>query len=219
MEKISLKVRHEFFTALALFAVLIVCKQTNAQMCSNPGSVIYALSNSGNIYPVTVSTGSVGAPVNSTALNSTNSANAIGYNTINGIFYYFQNASNGGSQQFVSYNPSTGTYATLAQAPITATAYKGCVSFNGTGYYCLDANGRLCYYDIPSDTWTFICSTFTDQYNNNVTTTLNSEASGDIAIDALGNLWIVSSSTSKWGLINYPRHCQQQVSLLLLFSN
>jgi hypothetical protein len=201
MKQITTTALNSIFRSIAFSAALmLISKQDNAQMCTSPGSVIYALSNSGNIYPVTVSTGSVGTVINSTALNSTNSANGIGYNSVNGIFYYFQNAGNGGSQQFVSFNPSTATYTALAQAPITATAYKGCMSFNGTGYYCLDANGNLCYYDIPSNTWTLLCSNFTDQYGNDVTSTFKSEASGDIAIDGLGNMWIVSSSTSKWGL-------------------
>jgi len=183
---------------------MVISKQDNAQICSSPGSVIYALSNSGNIYPVTVSTGSVAAPVNSTTLSTTNAANAIGYNTVNGIFYYFQNANSGGSQQFVSFNPSTNTYTTLASAPITGSVLKGCVSFNGTGYYCLDANGNLCFYNITANTWVLACSNFTDQYGNNVSSVFTSEASGDIAIDGLGNLWVVTSNTSTWGLYKLP---------------
>ena len=199
MKQISRKFPTISFKSLVFSSALIlIFTQSNAQMCAS--GTIYALSNSGNIYPVTVSNGSAGSVINSTSLNSTNSANGIGYNTVNGIFYYFQNASNGGSQQFVSYDPSTNVYTTLASAPITSTAFKGCVNFNGTGYYCIDANGNLCYYNISANTWTLISSTFTDQYGNNVTNTLKSEASGDIAIDGLGNMWIVSSSTSKWGL-------------------
>ncbi len=199
MKQISRKFSTRSFKKLAFSAIFIlILKQSNGQMCAS--GTIYALSNAGNIYPVSVSSGSAGAVINSTSLNSTNSANGIGYNTVNGIFYYFQNASNGGSQQFVSYNPSTNAYVILATAPITATAYKGCVNFNGTGYYCLDANSNLCYYNIAANTWTLISSTFTDQFSNNVTNTLKSEASGDIEIDGLGNMWIVSSSSSQYGL-------------------
>ncbi len=185
---------------LVLCMFVLVCKQQKAQVCSNPGSVIYSLSNAGVIYPVTVSTASVGAVVNPVSLGATTSANGIGYNPLNGLFYYFQNANNGASQQFVSYNPSTNTYTILAQAPITATVYKGCVSFNGKGYYCIDANGNLCYYNIPTNTWVLACSNFKDQFGNNINTILTSEASGDLAIDGLGNMWIVTSSTTKWGL-------------------
>ena len=205
MKQISRKLPILSLKAVIFSALFIlIFTQSNAQMCTNPGSTIYALSNSGNIYPVTVSNGTAGSVINSTSLNSTNSANGIGYNTVNGLFYYFQNASNGGSQQFVSYNPANGVYTTLASAPITDIAYKACVNFNGTGVYCLDGKGNLCYYNISANTWTLICSTFTDQFSNNVSLTLKAEASGDIAIDGLGNMWIVSSSASKWGLYKLP---------------
>ena len=184
------------FSALAFFAV----KSGNAQMCTNPGGVIYGLQSNGTIVPVTVSNASVGAALNSTAYPvATTQSNALGYNTVNGIFYYFQNNSSG-SQQFMSYNPSSGVYTVLANSPITATVNRGCVNFNGTGYYCLDMNSNLCYYDIVHNTWALITSSFTDQYANNVTTTFSNEASGDMAIDGLGDLWIVSSSTTQWGL-------------------
>src|SRR5450432_3797173 len=108
MKKISENTLNRFLKAFAFSALLILAsKQNIAQMCTSPGSVIYALSNSGNIYPVTVSSGSVGAVVNPTSLGSTGSANAIGYNTVNGIFYYFQNANNGGWKKLVSYNHAT----------------------------------------------------------------------------------------------------------------
>jgi hypothetical protein len=132
------------------------------------------------------------------------SANAIGYNTVNGLFYYFQNENSGSSQIFVSYNPTSNAYTTLANAPITAAVLKGCVSFNGTGYYCLDSNGNLCYYDITSNTWVLVCNSFTDQFGNNVTTSFQNMASGDMAIDALGNLWVVTSTGSVWGLYKIP---------------
>jgi hypothetical protein len=74
------------------------------------------------------------------------------------------------------------------------------VSFNGTGYYCIDGNGNLCYYDITNNAWVLVCSTFTDQYANNVTSVFASLYSGDIAIDGLGNLWIITSSPTKYGL-------------------
>lgn len=182
------------FATLAFFVFT-----SEAQVCTHPASTIFSLSNSGTIYPVAVSNAAVGAAVNSTSLGSTTSANAIGYNPLNGLFYYFQNAVSG-SQKFVSYNPVTATYTTLASSPITGIAYKGCVSFNGTGYYCLDSKGNLCYYNIPANSWTLIGSSFVDQYGNNVTTILNSEPSGDIAIDGLGNMWIISSSATNYGL-------------------
>ncbi|HLK27676.1 MAG TPA: T9SS type A sorting domain-containing protein [Puia sp.] len=205
MEKISLKATSHILKTLALSAALVVVlNESNAQMCTNPGTTIYSLSNAGGIYPITVSNANVGSIVNATAMNSTSAANGVGFNTINGLFYYFQNANSGGSQQFVSYNPITNTYTTLASAPITGTVNKGCMSFNGVGYYCIDNKGNLCYYDIPSNTWTLICSVFTDQYGNNVTSVFTSQGSGDVAIDGLGNLWIVTSNSSNWGLYKLP---------------
>lgn len=205
MKHIATTTYNSIFRLLIFSAILMAASiPSSAQICSSPGSVIYALSNSGNIYPITVSTGAVGAAVNSTSLGSTSSANAIGYNTVNGLFYYFQNNSSGGSQQFVSFNPSTNTYTTLASAPITGAVNKGCVSFNGTGYYCLDVNSNLCFYNILTNTWVLACSTFTDQFGDNVSSAFTSGSSGDIAIDGLGNMWIVTSSGSKWGLYKIP---------------
>jgi hypothetical protein len=201
MKQISSTISNQFFKALAFCAVFaLLSKQDNAQMCAS--GVIYSLSNAGGIYPISISNASVGTIVNSTSLGSTGGANGIGYNTLNGLFYYFQNAG-AGSQQFVSYNPVTNVYATLASAPITGTVNKGCMSFNGTGYYCIDNNSKMCYYDIPSNTWTLISSNFTDQYGNNVSTIFNSEGSGDMAIDAQGNLWVVTSNSSQWGLYKF----------------
>ncbi len=171
----------------------------SAQVCTSPSTTIYSLSNAGGIYPVSVSNANVGSIVNSTSYGSTASANGIGYNVLNGSFYYFQNAISG-TQQFISYNPITNTYATLAPSPMTGTVNKGCVNFNGTGYYCLDNNGNLCYYNILLNTWVLICSNFTDQFSNNVTSIFTSQGSGDMAIDGLGNLWIVTSKASNYGL-------------------
>jgi len=198
MKKFYTKPFNDLLKAFALSGAFIsITNISSAKVCSS--SVIYSLSNAGGIYPITVSNASVGSMVNTTSYGSSTSANSIGYNTSNGLFYYFQVALSG-TKQFVSYNPSTNAYATLAPSPIAATVNRGCVSFDGKGYYCLDVNGNLYYYNIPSNTWALICSTFKDQYNNNVTSTFSSESSGDMAIDGLGNLWIVASNSSNWSL-------------------
>ncbi len=171
-----------------------------AQVCTTPNAVIYGLSNSGNIVPITVSNSSVGATINQSFPTSTSNANGIGYNPQNGKFYFFQNANSGSSQIFVCYDPLLQAYTTLAPSPSTSIIYRGCMNFNGTGYYCLDQNSNLCYYNILTNAWTLIGSSFTDQYANNVTTVFKSQASGDIAIDGLGNLWIVSSGSNLYGV-------------------
>jgi type IX secretion system substrate protein len=182
--------------ALLVFTVTVV----NAQICSNPNGLIYGLSNSGNIVPITVNNTSVGSKINVGFTSSTSNANAIGYNPLDGKFYFFENGNSGASELFVSYDPVLNVYATLAAAPISGAVNRGCISFNGTGYYCLDASSNLCYYNIPSNTWTLIGSVYTDQYNNNVTSTFNAQGSGDMAIDGIGNLWIVSSNASNYGV-------------------
>lgn len=187
------------FFKLAILLFILSGNAAFAQVCSNPGGVIYSLSNAGGIYPITVSNASVGSIVNSTSYGTSTSANSIGYNSQNGLFYYFQVALSG-TKQFVAYNPVTNVYTTLAPSPITATVNRGCVNFNGTGYYCLDVNSNLYYYNIAANTWTLITSTFKDQFNNNVSTSFTSESSGDMAIDGYGNLWVVCSNGTQYGL-------------------
>src|SRR5579871_1043099 len=199
MKTISIWISRHVF--ISIFSLLFIFKSTvsHAQVCANPGTVIYSLSNAGGIYPVTVSNANVGSIVNTTSYGSSTSANSVGYNNVNGLFYYFQVALSG-TKQFVSYNPVTNVYTTLAPSPISATVNRGCVNFSGTGYYCLDVNSNLYYYNIISNTWTLICSTFKDQFGNNVSATFTSEGSGDMAIDGYNNLWIVSSNSSQYGL-------------------
>lgn len=180
-------------------AFVFITNHSKAQVCSSPSTTIYSLSNAGGIYPITISNANVGTVVNSTSYGFSTSANSIGYNTFNGLFYYFQIAISG-VKTFVSYNPTTNVYKTLASSSIAATVNRGCINFDGTGYYCLDVNSNLYYYNIAANTWTLICSTFKDQFGNNVSTTFTTESSGDMAIDGYGNLWIVCSNGSQYGL-------------------
>ena len=122
---------------------------------------------------------------------------------MNSTFYYFNvNPGSGGTQKFVSYAYNallnSWSYSTLAASPTTATVHAGCVSFNGLGYYCTDVNGKLYYYNILLNTWTTITSNIVDQFGNSVSTEIQNQNSGDMAIDGLGNLWIVTSSGSNW---------------------
>ncbi|MEO7120736.1 MAG: hypothetical protein ABIY62_06540, partial [Ginsengibacter sp.] len=176
-------------------------------MCSDPLNTIYGLDQNGNIKVININTSSVGSALNnSSATNypgSTNSSNAIGLDIQSGLFYFFQNNSSG-SQIFVSYNAATKTYQTLATSPISGSVVKGCVTADGKGYYCIDASGALCYYNIASNTWTKIGNNLVDQSNNNLATIFSNLGSGDIAIDGTGNLWIVVSSATQWGLYELP---------------
>ena len=192
----------------ALFC-MIALQPVSAQICSSAATVIYGLSNTGEIRPITVSNAAVGAaitPSYGNGNNAPNQSNALGYNAVNGSFYFFKRNSSVGNQQFVSFNPATGIVSTLASCPTTNATYTGCVSFSGDGYYAMDAVGRLYYYNINLNTWQLITSTFYDQSGTDITATLAAESGGDIAIDGMGNLWILCASNSNYGLykVNAP---------------
>jgi len=186
-----------------LLLLVISVKSIDAQVCSDPLNIFYGLDQKGHIKPINVNDASVGSSLNSSEdggyPGSTTNSNAIGLNIKNGTFYYFQKNTQG-SQKFVSYNPATATYTTFVNSPISGSVVKGCVSADGTGYYCIDASGILCYYNIAGNSWSTISSNLIDQFNNSLNSTLTSLGSGDIAVDGLGNLWIVVSSATKWGL-------------------
>src|ERR1700710_1305554 len=74
-----------------LSLAMLLMLQTSAQVCSDPANVIYGLTNTGLIYPITISTGAVGAQLNPAYTgNPANLSNGIGYNALNGKFYYFK---------------------------------------------------------------------------------------------------------------------------------
>jgi hypothetical protein len=186
----------------SLASVLILSIQVlNAQVCSNPNT-IYGLNTNGQIYPINTSDAHVGSQINTASYSSPapSSSNGIGYNKVNGKFYYFKINPGVGGQQFYSYDPVSNTYTNLAASPATVSVPSGCVSFDGTGYYCTDITGIMYYYNIASDKWTTITSKIVDQSNNNISTLIQTQSSGDIAIDGLGNLWVLTSSSSNWGL-------------------
>ncbi|HSZ85654.1 MAG TPA: T9SS type A sorting domain-containing protein, partial [Puia sp.] len=194
--------KRSFINALIVFAFFTICSaKVNAQMCTDPINVVYGMTNAGFIYPINVNTGVVGAVLNPAYTgNAPSGANAVGFNTVNGKFYYFKRNYPSSPQEFVAFDPISNTYTVLAVSPVTANVNSGCVNFNGTGYYCIDQNGNLCYYDIASNTWTLITSTYVDGLGNNLTSNITTYSSGDIAIDGLGNLWIVCSSGSNYGV-------------------
>jgi hypothetical protein len=157
------------------------------------------------IYPITVSTANVGSAINPAySGNSPSQANAIGYNSVNGKFYYFKRNCNTSPQEFVAFDPMLMTYSIKTSCPTTNTIHCGCASANGQGYYALDVNSNLYYYSIFGNTWTLITNSFTDQFSNNVSTIISNHTAGDLAIDGNGNLWILCSSNSEYGLYKVP---------------
>src|SRR5450432_3630805 len=128
---------HHIFFAICLSLFLT---NAHAQVCSDALDTIYGLSTAGQVVGINVNNGgavNIGAP--SAGASNTN---GVGFNSANKAFYYF-NISGGsaGSQQFISYDPSTSTKTVLAAPPATVLAAhqirSGCNSMAGTGYYMI----------------------------------------------------------------------------------
>jgi hypothetical protein len=187
---------------LVCFLLLVfILPRCPAQVCADPAHVIYGLTSTSKIRPIHVGTGLADSALN-IPLGPPNPShpplsNGIGYDPVNGNFYYFST-----QYQFLSFNPSTNTTTILA--PIPSTIYSdvlsACVNPTGTGYYCLDSGYGLLYYDIATNTWTVISAIEVDQYGNNITTTFQTMWGGDMAFDAAGDLWMVIASPSAYAL-------------------
>ena len=185
-----------FFTLVSLFFSPLA-----AQICADPGNTVYGLNSNGEIRPVTVSTAIVGSKITPNySGSSASSSNGLGYNSLNGKFYYFKRNADKSPQQFVSFDPATNAVDILQSCPTTTTIHTGCVNAAGTGYYCTDVDARLYFYNIVSNTWTLITSTFFDDNGNNISSSLSGLTSGDIAIDGFGNLWFLCSGNNAYGL-------------------
>lgn len=190
---------------LFLTALLIKANHCEAQtsvVCTNPTSIIYGLTGNGAIYPINVSNGSTGTAVKNTSYSgsSPSSANGMGYNYVNKKFYYFKRNVSGSNQQFVSFEPETNTVTILASSTCSEDVHTGSVNYAGTGYYTVDIEGNLNYYDIASNSWKFITSRIVDQYGADVDAVIRSQNAGDMALDGWGRLWLVTSSESRYGL-------------------
>lgn len=190
--------------AIFLLFIVIIARPHRAQgqLCANPGTVIYGLTNTGGIYPINVATGVVGTAVKNTTYggNAVNKANCLAYNNVNGRFYYFKRNVGSSPQEFVCYDPALNTVTVLAASTCSAEAHTGCITADGKGYYTIDTNGELDYYNIQTNTWTNITANFKDQNNTDVTAVIKSQSAGDIAFDGLGNLWIVTSNATNFGM-------------------
>ncbi|MBD8083946.1 beta strand repeat-containing protein [Chryseobacterium caseinilyticum] len=140
--------------------------------------------------------GALGTVVNTTPYpqtpaSSANGANAMGYSNLTKKFYYVQiQATAPGNNTFVSYDPATNLYETLAGT--TGIIYRGTVTTDGAGYYAITNGNILKYYSIANNTWTTITSTYVDQNGVSLNSLLGSYAGGDIAMDGNGDLWILA---------------------------
>jgi hypothetical protein len=145
------------------------------------------------------SSGVLGAVMNTTphptAISpAPNGPNALGYSNATRKFYYVLNQNNGTGNTFVSYDPITNIYQTLAGT--TGYIYRGTVTNDGLGYYGLTSSNELKYYNITNNTWTSITDYYVDQNGNDLFTILNTYSGGDIAIDGNGDLWILAGTNS-----------------------
>lgn len=183
----------------------IIARGQVTTVCTNPTNFAYGLTGNGEIYEISAINGNTIKVIknNTYAGNSPSNANGLGYNTFNGKFYYFKRNVKSFPQEFVSFNPSTNTVTTLAASTCTDDIHTGCVSYNGSGYYTIDIKGTMHYYDIATNAWTFITSNIVDQFNNSVTNLIKTQNAGDLAIDGLGNLWLLTSSATNYGLYKF----------------
>jgi Secretion system C-terminal sorting domain len=196
-------------TLTATFFVLM-CGASHGQVsvvCTSPTTVAYGLTSNGEIYEINNTTGATIRVIknNTYAGNSPSSSNGIGYNSFNSKFYYFKRNVTATPEEFVSFTPATNTVSILAKSTCTADIHTGCISFDGSGYYTVDIQGTLHYYNIALNKWTFITSKIVDQNGNNITNLIKTQQSaGDMAIDGLGNMWILTSSNTNYGLYKFP---------------
>src|SRR5580693_1453624 len=167
MNQICTRLKRFSIYATLIFISLVFFYCSEAQICLDPVNTVYGMTNAGVIYPINVNTGSVGAAINPAYTgNAASSSNAIGYNSSNGNFYYFKRNYGASPQEFVSFSPATNTYTILASSPVTGNVNSGCVTTDGSGYYCIDQNANLAYYNIAANTWTIITSSFVDNLGN-----------------------------------------------------
>ena len=179
---------------------------TYSQVCSNPTNVIYGVNSAGNIFPITVSTGVVGAQINAPyGGNAPLNPNGIGYNALNGRFYFFKRSPSNPPQEFISYDPLLGSTTILSSCPTPNIVYVGCLTANGQGYYCWDSQAQLFYYNVMANAWTLITSDLRDQYGKDVDSILRAHGSGDAAIDGSGNMVLLPSSNARFGLFRMNR--------------
>lgn len=193
--------------------IAAMCLNGLDAFCQCNPNVVYGLTNVGRIRRINVSTGAVGPNINPAfGGNAPSFSNAMGYNPLNGRSYFFKRNSNAAPQEFVSYDPATNLYSMHASSPVAAPNIinLGCVNNTGLGYYCMDALGILYYYNVATNTWTTICSNIRNQFGTTLSSIIGvgslNRIYGDIAIDGLGNMWILISGATDYGLyrINGP---------------
>ncbi|MBS1511227.1 MAG: T9SS type A sorting domain-containing protein [Bacteroidetes bacterium] len=208
-------------TPRLIFTVLLLAMTVagKAQLCQNSTDTVYGLNSivaggSGQI--VAIDAFNAGTTLIGSPAASSSNANGLGYNKTNQKFYFF-NQIGAGTTEFVSFDPVTGTKASLAipsspALPTSSTGKirSGAVNAAGDAYYTVfpaatTAMGypvtgpAFYYYNIPGNNWVLITQSFKDISGNTVSEIKNLN-SGDMAFDGLGRLWIVSSNSSSYAM-------------------
>lgn len=206
MKLILLPTRIRFSAVLLAMIFLFNGQGTFAQICANPATFIYGLTSNGEIYPINVNNAASGAAVKNATYsgNAVNKANGLAYNSTNGKFYYFKRNVGSAPEEFVVFDPGLGTVSILSSSTNSNEVHTGCITANGLYYYSIDIDANLNCYNISTNQWTKITSSFTDQFGNNVSNVIKSQSAGDIAFDGSGNLWIVTSSSTNYGVYMLP---------------
>jgi hypothetical protein len=191
---------------IIILFLLVIAKQGISQITlvlGNPTTSIYGLTSNGVIYEINTNNAQITKTIknNTYSGNSPSSSNGLAYNTVNGKFYYFKRNFSSGSQEFVSFSPTLGVLTILTTAStITDDIHTGAITHDGKYYYTVDIQGVLHVYNIATNTWTKISSTIKDQSGTDVAAIIRTQNAGDIAVDGNGNLWMLTSSTTNYGL-------------------
>ena len=193
---------------LAMFWLCLAGFGTSVQAQCNNNT--YGLSSAGIIYQVDTTTTALTALSN--AAPGTDYSNALAYRGSTNTFYFFSvSGIDGATPTFYSFlpgaTPALGIFTPLSMVGgPTGAINTGCVSSTGQGYYCLTSNGYIYYYKFSSGNWTQIATIIKDQWGSNITATMASYSSGDMAFDGNGNLFLLigNSSLNTYGLYRVP---------------
>lgn len=186
----------QYMKCVWCLVLLLFCSHYLQAQCYNN---VYGISSAGTIYSIDLSTQTLTAV--SGAAPSANNSNGLSYNSKTNTFYFFANANT--RYVFEFFKPGTtapnGSFTTLSNTGgPTKSIASGCISSDGSGYYCFDTNGNLYYYNIAANSWTTVTTSIKDSNSNPVPTS----TTGDIAMDGSGNLYILTfnSSTFVYGV-------------------
>src|SRR4051794_10917012 len=94
-----------------LCLIVLICAQVSEVSAQCDPTYIYGLTNVGKIQRIDVNDGSVSAPLNPAFTGNTpNLSNAMGYNPMNGKYYFFKRNALSAPQEFMAFDPATGLY-------------------------------------------------------------------------------------------------------------